>query len=313
MSWRRREAGEGDGAVRAYRLEGIPLSVRLDASALSDPWTPASPRVRARRIGARVGTAERRGGDPSALRPRRSDREHPERGLRRDRRAVGIRACPTGCVRRLLRRQAIRPSVGAARDQAAVRTGPGSPQLPEMADRGRVAPALRLAARLHRRGASDRRSPRSRPGPAAGRGVSFSRTTWSSSRATDGCEVLRDVERSVGLRSSWNFVPERHEPDARYEVEPATIDATRERRVRGGGPRPPPRRTRPGVPADPGTTPPGDPGGRRPVGGGRFPLSRHAPNLGLDAARSGSTTTPRIQTRIRSNRARGAAAASSPS
>jgi hypothetical protein len=36
-------------------------------------------------------------------------------------------------------------------------------------------------------------------------------------------QVLRDVERSVDLRSSWNFVPERHEPDARYEVEPATI------------------------------------------------------------------------------------------
>ena len=36
--------------------------------------------------------------------------------------------------------------------------------------------------------------------------------------------VLRDVERSVDLCSSWNFVPERHEPEARYDVDRATID-----------------------------------------------------------------------------------------
>ena len=37
-------------------------------------------------------------------------------------------------------------------------------------------------------------------------------------------EVLRDVERSLDLRSSWNFVPKRHEPELRYDVGHDTID-----------------------------------------------------------------------------------------
>lgn len=224
MSWRRREASEGDGGVRAYRLEGIPLSARLDANALSGSWTPAAP---VSEPGGSVRAWVQRNAEGAIHLPFDPDE------------AIGntLSEAYDGIGARLAFAPARRAAFAA---YYAVK--PYVPRSGQLAIRRRFArvqarrsfPRWPIEDGLHQLydwllGCIAEATGSPIPTIAAWPGG----RTWCLVLTHDveqlegyrRVDVLRDVERSVGLRSSWNFVPERHEPDARYEVEPAMIEA----------------------------------------------------------------------------------------
>ena len=223
ISWRRREVCEGDEAVGAYRLEGIPLCVRLDTGVPSGSWMPATPVTEP---GGSVGAWVQRDAEGAIHLPFDPD-EAIGNTLREVYDAIGTRGASAPA------RRAAFAAYYAAK--------PYIPRSAQLAIRRRFAriqarrafPRWPIEDGLHQLydwlvGCIAEAIGAPIPTIASWPGG----RTWCLVLTHDveqlegyrRLPVLRDVERSLGLRSSWNFVPERHEPHARYEVEPATVD-----------------------------------------------------------------------------------------
>lgn len=223
MSWRRTD-GSAAPAPAAYRLEGIPIFVRLRDAGPRDPSSTVIATVSA--PDGSVRAAVRRNDDGSIDLPFDPGD------------AIGnvLSEAYTGAddvrSRALLRRAALAAYYAAK---------PHIPRSAQLAARRRLArvqarrafPRWPIEDGLHQlydwllgrlAGAVGSPLPTIAPWPG---GASWALVLTHDVEQLEGfrrLDVLRDVERSVGARSSWNFVPERHEIGSRYDVDVGTVD-----------------------------------------------------------------------------------------
>ena len=244
------------------------------------PTAAAAGRARSRSLTRRAGTSPRSGGRARAACSSPSTRT-------RSATATGVNA--TWSSRAAATQRRVRRACRARLLPDAWAAAPRSPDLAAPSLRARAG-ALALsalagrdrAARLPRPVHLDPRGPRRGTGaphrsmaarPRVGAGADPRRR--DARRGSQRSSRSLELERGLGLRSSWNFVPRR------YEVDDGSCPRSGRGRLRGGSARPVSRRPRSRVAGAHAGATAGDARGRRALGRRRLPLAG-------DAARSGS-------------------------